>query len=286
MGYCFFPLGTAVASTSFAGDNLGPTVTPDQRGASVAPAVAEGEPAYVAVRAYAAGNELATSPVIQIFAAAYEPPDTPPDDPPDDPPGAPDPPPPMPFNPPTLQAVTQVSAENIHVIWFWAGPTGFHRFEVEQKNLMAEWINLTTIFDPQTQAWIGPALSMDPAQTVRVVVYNMDEKWQASDELPITLQGSGTLQAPVIQHAEIYESGGDLYSVWSWEDKGPKPPFDHFAVQQMDGMGTWQTRVTLPDSTTQNWTGAPLPVPPPRHFRVVAVDTMGGEAASEAVEVA
>ena len=109
---------------------------------------------------------------------------------------------------------------------------------------------------------------------------------QASNELPVTLGGSvpGTLQAPALQHAEIYESGGDLYIVWNWLDNMPEPPFNHFAIQQMDGMGTWQTRVTLSDSTTQNWIGAPLPVPPPRHFRVVAVDAMGGEAASEEVE--
>jgi len=124
------------------------------------------------------------------------------------------------------------------------------------------------------------------AHTVRVVVYNMAGEPQASNELPMTLQGSvpGTLQAPALQHAEIYESGGDLYIVWNWLDNMPEPPFDHFAIQQMDGMGTWQTRVTINDSTTANWTGAPLPVPPPRHFRVVAVDAMGGEAASEEVE--
>ncbi|OIO93942.1 MAG: hypothetical protein AUJ96_29360 [Armatimonadetes bacterium CG2_30_66_41] len=115
----------------------------------------------------------------------------------------------------------------------------------------------------------------------------MDEQSQASNELPIALEGSvpGTLQAPVIQHAEIYESGGDLYIVWNWLDNMPEPPFDHFAAQQLDGMGTWQILATIPTSTVANWTGAPLPVPPPRQFRVVAVDAMGGEAVSEAVEV-
>ena len=65
----------------------------------------------------------------------------------------------------------------------------------------------------------------------------------------------------------------------------PEPPFDYFAVQQLDGMGMWQSLVTIPAPTIANWTGPPLPVPPPRQFRVVAVDAMGGEAASEVVEV-
>ena len=260
----------------------GPTV----RVASVTPTVAEGEPVYVAVRAYAEGQTVATSLGTRLTATTYEPPDTPPDEPPDDPPDAPDTPPPMPFNPPTLQTVTQVGANNINVVWFWVGPAGFHRFEIQQKDSTGDWTILATSFDQQTQEWTGPALSLDPAQTVRVVVYNMAGEPQASNELPVTLGGSvpGTLQAPALQHAEIYESGGDLYIVWNWLDNMPEPPLNHFAIQQMDGMGTWQTRVTINDSTTANWTGAPLPVPPPRHFRVVAVDAMGGEAASEEVE--
>jgi len=277
----------AAPFANLTGATMGESVPPEARVASVTPTVAEGDPVFVAVRAYASGAALATSPVIQIAASAYEPP-APPDEPPADPPADPDTPPPMPFGPPTLQSVTQVGPQNITVVWFWIGPAGFHRFVIQQRDATGDWTTLATSFDQTPQEWTGPALSLDSAQTVRVVVYNMEEEWQASDELPITLEGSvpGTLQAPVILHAEIYESGGDLYIVWSWEDNTPEPPFDHFAIQQMDGMGTWQTRVTLPDSTTQNWTGAPLPVPPPRHFRVVAVDTMGGEAASDSVEVA
>ena len=190
----------------------------------------------------------------------------------------------MPFNPPTLQSVTQVGPQNLSVVWFWTGPAGFHRFEIQQKNLMSEWTLLATEFDAQTQEWTGPALGLDPAQTVRVVVYNMEEQSQASNELPITQEGSvpGTLQAPVIQHAEVYESG-DLYLVWNWLNNLPEPPFDHFAVQQLDGMGEWQSLVTITEPTIGSWTGAPLPVPPPTQFRVVAVDVMGGEAASEGV---
>jgi len=151
----------------------------------------------------------------------------------------------------------------------------------------ALWTGRRICWTGRCTRWTGPALSLAPAQTVRVVVYNMDEQSQASNELPIALEGSvpGTLQAPVIQHAEIYESGGDLYIVWNWLDNMPEPPFDHFVVQQIDGVGTWQTLATIPTSTVANWTGAPLPVPPPRQFRVVAVDAMGGEAVSEAVEV-
>jgi uncharacterized membrane protein len=56
-------------------------------------------------------------------------------------------------------------------------------------------------------------------------------------------------------------------------------------VQQLDGMGTWQTLVTISEPTTGSWTGAPLGVPLPTQFRVAAVDVMGGEAVSEVVEV-
>ncbi len=60
----------------------------------------------------------------------------------------------------------------------------------------------------------------------------------------------------------------------------PEPPFDYVAVQQRDEMAMWRSLATI-----GSWTGAPLPVPPPRQFRGVAVDTMGGEAASDSVEV-
>jgi len=368
----------AVAATdgSLAGATMGPSVAPTEREAFVTPAVPEGTELYVAVRAYSAGQAIATS---EKFRLVYQPTE-PGGEGEGDGDGGGEPPPPEPLTAPTLvsvawasdttvtltwefvgctdfqrfvierenltqewqplgfvydsaarqwtgsaadttestpfrvvvynladesaasnelavpdspplllaptlQSVTQVGAENITVAWAWTGPEGFHRFEVQQRDSLGDWTVLATSFDPATQEWTGPALSMDPAQTVRVVVFNMSEESQASDELPITLAGPGTLQAPVILHAEIYESGGDLYIVWSWENNSPEPPFDHFLVQQMDGMGTWQTRVTLSDPTTQNWTGAPMPVPFPRHFRVVAVDTMGGEAVSEAVEV-
>ena len=49
-------------------------------------------------------------------------------------------------------------------------------------------------------------------------------------------------------------------------------------------MGEWQSLVTITEPTIGSCTGAPLPVPPPTQFRVVAVDMMGGEAASEVVE--
>jgi hypothetical protein len=50
-------------------------------------------------------------------------------------------------------------------------------------------------------------------------------------------------------------------------------------------MGAWQTLVTITESTVGNWTGAPLGVPLPTQFRVVAVDALGGEAVSNVVEV-
>ena len=55
-----------------------------------------------------------------------------------------------------------------------------------------------------------------------------------------------------------------------------------FTVNHTDGVAA-VAAVAAPSATLA---GAPLPVPPPRQFRVVAVDTMGGEAASEVVEVA
>ncbi|PIY36963.1 MAG: hypothetical protein COZ06_33775, partial [Armatimonadetes bacterium CG_4_10_14_3_um_filter_66_18] len=87
------------------------------------------------------------------------------------------------------------------MVWFWVGPAGFHRFEIQQKDSTGDWTILATSFDQQTQEWTGPALSLDPAQTVRVVVYNMAGEPQASNELPVTLGGSvpGTLQAPALQ---------------------------------------------------------------------------------------
>jgi hypothetical protein len=278
----------AIASPypNLAGAVMGESVASTIRVASVTPTVAEGEPVYVAVRAYSAGQTLATSLGTRLLATTYEPP-APPDEPlPDDPPDDPDTPPPMPFNPPTLQTVAQVSAESIHIVWFWVGPAGFHRFEIQQRNSLGDWTNLATSFDQPTQEWTGPALSMDPAQTVRVVVYNMEEEWQASNELPVTLQGSqpGTLQAPVLQHAELYPSG-DAYLVWNWLNNMPEPPFDHFAVQQLDETATWQTLATMVESTVGSWTGTPLSVPLPTQFRVVAVDAMSGEAGSNVVEV-
>jgi len=279
----------AIASPypNLAGATMGDSVGPTVRVASVTSTVAEGEPVYVAVRAYSQGQTLATSLGTRLTATAYEPIEVPDPGDPGDPPDDPDTPPPMPFNPPTLQSVNQVGPQNITVGWFWVGPAGFHRFVVQHKDMAGDWTNLATSFDLTPQEWTGPALSMDAGQTVRVVVYNIEEASQASNELSSTLEGSvpGTLLALVVQHAEIHESGGNLYIVWSWLDNLPEPPFDHFSVQQLDGMSTWQTLVMISTSTIANWTGAPLLVPPPRQFRVVAVDAMGGEAASEAVVV-
>jgi hypothetical protein len=56
-------------------------------------------------------------------------------------------------------------------------------------------------------------------------------------------------------------------------------------VQQLGDMATWQSLATITAPSVGNWTGAPLGVPLPTQFRVVAVDAMGGEAVSEAVEV-
>lgn len=175
----------AVADTTsrLEGARMGPTVPPTERTAYVRSPVEPGQWVHVAVRAYAAGETLATSGVVGFI---YEGSPLPPGSEPKPEGGAEEggaetPPSGLPA-PPNLYEVQRASDTTVRLRWAFGGLANFRRFVIEQQDMSGDWQHVATLRESSAREWTGAPLAMDSPLPFRVVVFNTEEESTASEE--------------------------------------------------------------------------------------------------------
>lgn len=170
----------AGSDSELSGARIGASVPPEGRAASVVPAAASGEWVFLAVRAYAAGNVVATSGLLQMqyLPTVPSPEVTEPESM-----GSGEGPVITPLAAPSLTAVTRASDTTVTLTWAFIGAVDFLRFVIEQQDAAGNWQPVITLRNPGARTWTGAPFSMATDHPFHVVVYNADEQRVESNAL-------------------------------------------------------------------------------------------------------